>query len=396
MVGFKKETSKPLVVTSKFFPEYCGPGVRITNLYEHLNIDAKPEVITGSTDYESPEKYVHKGFLVSRVSFKLWKKIKQPILREVLRLLFSSWETVYTFFTLVSRYQSTKVVHILGSSSVTHAALLWSVMFNKKVVIELVNRNSNPYQKLFGFFKLFPKKQNTIIITISNELKSKCEALGYNSIIWNRPNPVNLTRFAGLRGNASNSNKVRLLNIGSFIPRKNQMLLLEAMMHLPNYYELEISGPITNKDKSENYYQKLISFILDNNLSGRVKVNTEFVDSLERMNECNLYLLPSFGEGLGTTLLEAIASNLPVVANKNEPAFVDWIEDSKNGYLSEPSGVAFAEAIMKAQTIDVKQLKQHNKKLTDKFCSISIHKKYNIIFNMLDNGCTPVTVLKQI
>jgi len=59
----------------------------------------------------------------------------------------------------------------------------------------------------------------------------------------------------------------------------------------------------------------------------------------------DLFVFPSFREGLSVALMEAMASGLPVVCSKIR-GNTDLIEDGKGGYLIEPNDVdGFVHAI---------------------------------------------------
>ena len=50
---------------------------------------------------------------------------------------------------------------------------------------------------------------------------------------------------------------------------------------------------------------------------------------------CDVYVMPQYTEGLGTPMLEAIATCKPIIANKEEPEFNRWIKSGESGFLCE-------------------------------------------------------------
>jgi len=72
--------------------------------------------------------------------------------------------------------------------------------------------------------------------------------------------------------------------------------------------------------------------------------------------ESDIFILPSYGEGLPITILEAMAAGLPVIAT-SVGAIPEIIEDGKNGFLTEPGDhVGLAKKILKlARDIKLRQ-----------------------------------------
>ena len=68
-------------------------------------------------------------------------------------------------------------------------------------------------------------------------------------------------------------------------------------------------------------------------------------DVSEIYNCVDLFVFPSFREGLSLSLMEAMASGLPVICSKIR-GNADLIEDGKGGYLINPNDInGFAESI---------------------------------------------------
>ena len=53
------------------------------------------------------------------------------------------------------------------------------------------------------------------------------------------------------------------------------------------------------------------------------------------MKAGDLYRMPAWNEGFGTPMLEVLGCGLPVIANKAEPAFREWIKPPENGALCD-------------------------------------------------------------
>ena len=64
---------KVLVINSKFYPEYAGPGLRSHNTYKRLrrkyNIDY--DVLTNSIEFNDNKRYEHESVCVIRIAKRL-------------------------------------------------------------------------------------------------------------------------------------------------------------------------------------------------------------------------------------------------------------------------------------------------------------------------------------
>ena len=101
-----------------------------------------------------------------------------------------------------------------------------------------------------------------------------------------------------------------VLSVGSIEPRKNTMLALKALHHLPDDISLVLVGRHTA------YTDKLIQYAKANGLEHRLQLLHGVPDAdlpaLYAGAECFVY--PSVYEGFGIPIIEAISCGLPVVA----------------------------------------------------------------------------------
>lgn len=101
-----------------------------------------------------------------------------------------------------------------------------------------------------------------------------------------------------------------VLSVGSIEPRKNTMLALKALHHLPDDISLVLVGRHTA------YTDKLIQYARANGLEHRLHILHGVPDTdlpaLYAVAECFVY--PSVYEGFGIPIIEAISCGLPVVA----------------------------------------------------------------------------------
>ena len=103
-----------------------------------------------------------------------------------------------------------------------------------------------------------------------------------------------------------------VLTVGAIQNRKNTLGAVKAVAHLPGHYRLVLAGG--NGYGSEAVYE----FIRRENLGGRTLtpgyVSPEQLESLYR--GASVLLFPSFEEGFGIPVLEAMARGVPVVTSQ--------------------------------------------------------------------------------
>jgi glycosyltransferase involved in cell wall biosynthesis len=106
--------------------------------------------------------------------------------------------------------------------------------------------------------------------------------------------------------------KQYLLCVGTVEERKNQLLILKALKLLPENISLVLVG------KKTDYVKQLGLFIADNKLENRVQFLTDvpFSDLPAIYQLAKIFVYPSRFEGFGIPILEALNSEIPVVAAK--------------------------------------------------------------------------------
>ncbi len=101
-----------------------------------------------------------------------------------------------------------------------------------------------------------------------------------------------------------------ILNIGSIEERKNALLIVQALAQLPQDIHLIIVGRRTT------YTKKIEHFINEHSLTSRVHImhNIPFGDLPAIYQSAEIFVYPSYFEGFGIPIIEALHSGVPVVA----------------------------------------------------------------------------------
>jgi len=154
------------------------------------------------------------------------------------------------------------------------------------------------------------------------------------------PNAINTASFAHPERKAFSGGTLKIINIGAFIPVKNQQLAVKVIK------ELKMAG-----------VQAELTFVGEGNemagvkklaeqeaLSNQVHFTGKQSEVSKYLADSHIYLHTGIKEAFGLVLLEAMASGLPVVS-LNGHGNKELTENGKNGFLIEKQD---PEAFLKA------------------------------------------------
>ena len=202
------------------------------------------------------------------------------------------------------------------------------------MIVHHLIRDENPEFFRRTFEKFFISNSDSVI-TIS---KATLQNMLKYGIIKNSDIPIippGLNRVSS----ESDGKKVRgkskkLLYAGTIEARKGLVILIDSLSKLKKYeFELTIAGDAEMfPEYSELLKQKIHSYGLSSkiNFAGRVsdlKLNKLY-------NEADIFVFPSFWEGYGMVVAEAMSAGVPSVASRL-PSLDGLVEDGVNGLLFE-------------------------------------------------------------
>ena len=352
------------LVTGKYPPEYSGAGLRSHNSYLRL-LQACPaldlHVLCSGLEQRTRASYEQDGIPVQRI-----RPFLDPQSGRAAQAL-AGWAEALQVFAWLQRQQPT-LVHVVGASAVTAAAITWARLRKVPLLIELVNAGASPAQSLPLVHHLWRPdlSHGTAIIAISAALAEECRRLGLGEIVWARPNPVYTARFfpdpatrISLRRRFTPfaAEDVVMLCLAKFMPRKNQHFLLEVLTLLPERFKLVLAGPLVSDgplaQRDAAYLQSIRDRIAAAGLEGRVAIVPRQVEAADYFRLADLTLMPHRDEGLGTPMLESMACGVPVVANAGEAAFRQWLGDG--GTLAPLESPAWVAAVQAALSIPLER-----------------------------------------
>lgn len=168
----------------------------------------------------------------------------------------------------------------------------------------------------------------------------------YNGVDTKRFAPCTKTRIATRAEFGFPPDSFVVGSVGRLVPIKDYLTLLKAAAKLKES-GIDVRVLLVGSGPERAKLQKAASDWLD----GRVLFAGDSDRIPEMLNTMDTFVLPSLGEGMSNTVLEAMASGLPVIATKvgGNPEIVD---DGRTGWLFTPGDVQWLADKLKVLASD--------------------------------------------
>jgi len=313
---------KIAILTPLFPPKHIG-GLEIAayNIAKHLAKKHEVYVIT-SIDKGLPKESTEVGFYVHR-----FKTSNIPIIRTVLYYIKS-------FFII--REINPDIVHV-QTIFLALSGLLVKKFLHKPYIV--YGRGSDVYFS-WRFKNLISKpilKNADAVIALTGDMKREIRGI-CNRDVFIIPNGIDLERFENLsKEDLRNKLEIKEENIILFV---GTLRLVKGVRYL-----IEAMKTITDKNKNSRlfivgdgeerkYLEDLVrNLSLEKCVTFIGKVPNDEIPKY--MAASDVFVLPSLSEGFPVTVVEAMASGLPIVATTIR-GLPEIIKDGKNGFLVEP------------------------------------------------------------
>jgi len=256
------------------------------------------------------------------------------------------------FGKVLKENKNIKIVHIHGSHRASFYRkyvlyLLAKFKYHKKVIyhihsssFDVFYKNSNPIQK-----RLIQKLMNNVdlVVCLSPswqkffESNFKCQQI-------QMINNVVIPPITDHRDNKIKNNVLKLLFLGRIGQRKGVFDLVEVFAKNKDYYK----GKVKLSLGGDGEVKLLQSLILEKGLQDVIEyvgwVSADKKAAL--LTDANIYILPSYNEGLPISILEAMSYGLPIIAT-NIGGIPEVVNDGYNGFVIEPGNHAAIEKSIK-------------------------------------------------
>lgn len=240
----------------------------------------------------------------------------------------------FVFYCAFRNYDVILLNPSLGKTAIIRDKVFLRIakLFSLKTVVffhgweeNLANEiDKNPLQ----FSKVFNKADGFIVLATT--FKQHLHSWGINSPVFLNTTKVDDSLLQNFSINEKQPNQT-VLFLARIEENKGILTAIEALKHVHIKYpdcRLNIAGDGGALEKAKKYVHKSgikrVTFL--GNLTGQ-EVSRAFEDA-------SIYILPTHGEGMPTSLLEAMAFGLPIIS-RPVGGTVDFFENGKMGFLFE-------------------------------------------------------------
>jgi glycosyltransferase involved in cell wall biosynthesis len=343
-----KETMRSrlrILMLSDYFYPHVGGGVEkvVYELSKRLvEIGCEVLVITLGSNYSI---YSVDGIKVYRVASMDLTNIFQMQLsvpKDIRTVLHASKEFSPNIIHAHNIFFTTSLLAVLIKHTL-HRKLVFSAHLGDISNLTLLGRwkalAAEIYEKIFGRIII---SSSDVIIAVSDSVREHVLSLGAspNKVIV-IPNGVDLKEF-GPQANVQKGNESNIIFVGRLIPNKGLEYLVRAAKILVDEKLKRLKFKIVGDGP---YRQQLEKLVAKNGLS----TYFEFLGRVQRVSDVlrkgGIFVRPSLTEGMPLTVLEAMASGLPIIAT-NVGGTSEIIIHNETGILIEPGNVKqLAEAL---------------------------------------------------
>ena len=222
------------------------------------------------------------------------------------------------------------------------------------------------------YFKNRLKKalKNSTLIGARNEFLS--EKIGANFTL---PSFVDSEKIVEKK--TFNKDKLKIITLSKLIKRKNINLVIEALKNVDFDFEYSIYGDGKERSKLEKLIKKY-------NLENKIKIYSHINHDLiwNKLDENDVFILPSINETFGLSYLEALARGLIVIGTKNT-GIDGVIKNNENGFLIEPKIQEIKEILEKINSIGKEEIAKKSLLNIQNYTREKIMNKYNEIIKKI-------------
>lgn len=257
--------------------------------------------------------------------------------------------------------------------------LPWIFLNRKKILHTIHNRPIYEFSpKLRSNIKILYQMNKAIPIAISDTIAKEVKDLykikeDQIEVIYN---PVDISIYNKNSIKKKKNDDVTFINVARFTSVKNQSLIIDAFSKVQEQIN-NIKLILVGDGELRNAVEKKAA---QNGLSDVVEFTGNIQNVAEKLRSSDVFVLPSRYEGLPLTILEAMATGLPIIAT-NVGGVPDIVKD--NGVLFKDNDLNGLVAAMLKLAQDIKLREEMGKKsikYVEKFDVKSITNQYQLLY----------------
>lgn len=350
-----------------------------------INKEISKKILTMGCEYERPLGGVarvinsYSKFIYSHFNFIKTTKVGNKFTKIVILFI--------AIFKLVFKclFTSVKIIHIHGSSynSFWRKRILINIaaFFKKKIVYHIHGAEFHLFYKKNKKEVTNVLKKVDAVITLSDSWKEFFNKIGIDNT-YVVPNITPKTEPV-IRNNSTEIIKIAF--IGTICQRKGSYDIVEMVNKYQESLKNKVKISLYGNGEIDSTEHLIKQYNLANIIECPGAVN--FTDICEILKDCDIFILPSYNEGLPIAILEAMSYSLPVISTP-VGGIPEVIKDGENGFIITPGDKdALYNAIIKL--VDDKVLREDMgeksyKKVQQHFPE-NVAKELEIIYNGLLN-----------
>jgi L-malate glycosyltransferase len=257
--------------------------------------------------------------------------------------------------------------------------LPWTFLNRKKILHTIHNRPIYEFsQKLRSIMKALYKMNKAVPIAISDTIAKETKDVykikeDQIEVIYN---PVDIGRYNKSSIKKKKGENVTFINVARFTSVKNQSLLIDAFSKVREQIK-NVKLILVGDGELRKTIEKKVA---QNGLSDAVEFTGNIQNVAEKLRSADAFVLPSRYEGLPLTILEAMASGLPIIAT-NVGGVPDIVKD--NGILFKDNDLDGLVAAMLKLAQDMKVREEMGEKsnlYVGKFDVKTIADQYQLLY----------------
>ncbi len=305
----------------------------LIDLANELRKHEKVEFLIGTLFDDNQYKELTKDLPIIQLNFKTFsfrKKNECPKYKSILEDFKPDIVHTHRFLAefLSSYYLSDQIIYVCHG----HDNM---IQLKKPDLLTFFNKTKflNFLERQFLIMKKY-KKVTTYFIANSTHTKQYYENTlpSYSKHeIHLIQNGFNYNRFYNPTSKSiKNNDIVKIVNVGSFQPKKNQIFIVDIAKSLSKYiknFEIHLLGDGEMRPEVEQYVE-------NEKLSDKIFFHGNVNKVEEVLKDMHIYLHTAWYEPFGLVFLEAMAAGLPIITLDGK-GNRDLIENGRNGFIFE-------------------------------------------------------------
>lgn len=352
--------NKVCIVTSAIPPTHSGAGVAAFKYAYRLYKKGRLGLLVTRTKTKLPSQdyYQYIGEFDDGFEFKIKRTTAKLAESNLLTKLFYypvdfTFLYAVTIWILIKNRQCYGILHCFSPTWFSLVAILIGKLMGKKVVLEITRLDGDDpgYVARYDKFYILYQRRNIqylladALICLSPALVERCKTNKFinKNKIHLIPRAFNENVFYPVQNKKmvkeslglAESNPV-LLFVGGIIPRKGVHILIEILRRLKAEYpevKLILAGPFGNSEADQKYKFFIENQITKNKLKSNILFTTYITNVDKYMKASDIFLFPSYSEGLPNVVIEAMGCGLVVIMNNIKGISEFIINNLKDGFI---------------------------------------------------------------